>query len=422
MDIHHGPGNSRTIIRERDGRRFVSDRYGHGYVERRYGYRGAEFVHRTYYINGRAYVNVYRPYVIGGVPLAVYAPPVFYAPAFYGWVYNPWVAPVVYPWGWAGNPWYAYWGPYFTPYPAYATAALWLTDYYVATTLQAAYLQQQAALANAQPVAAPTPLTPDVKQAIADEVKRQLALENSEAAAGAQAPPDPGSSGVARMLADNTPHVFLVSAPLDVPSNAGGCGVTEGDVLQLNPGTPPNSTSANLVVMASKGMDCARGNTVTVGVADLQEMQNHMRETIDQGLGNLQKEQGQKGLPKAPASATAMPMQTAFAAAAPPPEPNVGSELSQQTKEADSAEREVLSQEAATTPATATATVPAAPAATPTAPAKPPEPLNLDGKTPDQVKAALGEPTQIINLGTKQIMVYKDIKVTFTNGKATSEQ
>jgi hypothetical protein len=419
MEIHHGPGGSRTIIRERPGHVVVvSNRYGHGYIEHPYRFGGREFVHRTYYVGGVAYVRMYQPFVYGGIALNVYAPPVYYAPAFYGWAYNPWVAPIVYPWGWAGNPWYAYWGAYFTPYPTYATPALWLTDYYVAQTLQAAYQEQAAALANAQAAAAPAPLTPDVKQAIADEVRRQISLENAEAAAGAQAAPDPGSSGIARILADPMPHVFVVSNPLDLTSNNGECPVTEGDVLQLNPGTPPNSTAANMFVLASKGQDCVKGSAVTVGVADLQDMQNHMRETIDQGLGELQKKQGQNGIPKAPAAAAAAPTQTGYAAIAPPADPNVAMELSQQTKEADSAEREVLSQEGSA------GSNPEPVAAAPAAPAPPPESVDIAGWTEAQVIAQYGQPASQIVVGTKKIMTFKNAgapsKVTLTNGKVTN--
>jgi len=55
--------------------------------------------------------------------------------------------------------------------------------------------------------------------------------------------------------------------------------------------------------------------------------------------------------------------------------------------------------------------------------APPPEPAQIEkGQTPDQVKAAFGVPDKIINLGTKQIYVYKDIKVTFLNGKVSDVQ
>ncbi len=53
----------------------------------------------------------------------------------------------------------------------------------------------------------------------------------------------------------------------------------------------------------------------------------------------------------------------------------------------------------------------------------PPEPAQIEkGQTPDQVKAAIGVPDKIINLGAKQIYVYKDIKVTFINGKVADVQ
>lgn len=359
-------------------------------------------------MNGVAYARVYRPYEFRGVSLAVYAPGVFYAPAFYGWVYNPWITPVAYPWGWAGNPWFAYYGTYFTPYPVYANASLWLTDYLVSQSLQAAY-QERAAESAAAP-ATFTPMTPEVKQAISEEVRRQVALENSEAAAGPQAPPDPGSSGIARMLDDNTRHVFVVDQPLDLQSNAGECAVTQGDVLQLAPGTAPGATSASLVVLASKGQDCRRGATVEAGVADLQEMQNHMRETIDRGLEDLQKKQGQNGLPAAPAPAVAPAVQTAFAAVAPPPDPNVATELAQQTKEADLAEQEALGQ--ADKGAALGGPVPSA------APAPMAKELSL-GLSPEEVVAIQGQPKQTIDVGAKKIFLYDNLKITFGNGKAT---
>ena len=53
----------------------------------------------------------------------------------------------------------------------------------------------------------------------------------------------------------------------------------------------------------------------------------------------------------------------------------------------------------------------------------PPEPQQIEkGQTPDQVKAAIGQPDKIVNLGAKQIYVYKDIKVTFINGKVSDVQ
>jgi hypothetical protein len=44
------------------------------------------------------------------------------------------------------------------------------------------------------------------------------------------------------------------------------------------------------------------------------------------------------------------------------------------------------------------------------------------GMTADQVQAAMGKPTKMVNLGPKQIYVYKDLKVTFLNGKVVDVQ
>ena len=44
------------------------------------------------------------------------------------------------------------------------------------------------------------------------------------------------------------------------------------------------------------------------------------------------------------------------------------------------------------------------------------------GMSPDQVQGALGQPEKIVNLGAKQIYVYKDLKVTFFGGKVVDVQ
>lgn len=44
------------------------------------------------------------------------------------------------------------------------------------------------------------------------------------------------------------------------------------------------------------------------------------------------------------------------------------------------------------------------------------------GMTTDQVQSTLGTPEKIVNLGAKQIYVYKDLKITFLNGKVADVQ
>ena len=187
-------------------------------------------------------------------------------------------------------------------------------------------------------------LTPDVKQEIANEVNGQIALENQEATQNTQNQDiDPGSSGVSRMLGDGHKHVFVVGSALDVTdSNQAECALSDGDVLALASPPPADATAADLMVLASKGgNECQKSSTVTVQVTDLQEMQNRMRELIDTGLQELQSKQGKGGLPQAPQSAQAPPVPAQYADVAPPADSNAGTEIQQQTQQADQAETDV---------------------------------------------------------------------------------
>lgn len=53
--------------------------------------------------------------------------------------------------------------------------------------------------------------------------------------------------------------------------------------------------------------------------------------------------------------------------------------------------------------------------------APPPKTIQL-GMTPEQVEAALGQPDKKVDLGAKKIYVYKDLKVTFVDGKVSDVQ
>ncbi|MFZ3214834.1 MAG: hypothetical protein WA192_02135 [Candidatus Acidiferrales bacterium] len=63
---------------------------------------------------------------------------------------------------------------------------------------------------------------------------------------------------------------------------------------------------------------------------------------------------------------------------------------------------------------------PAAPAPA-AAPAAAPKTIAL-GQTIDQVVGILGQPQKIVNLGSKQMYFYPDMKVIFTNGKVSDVQ
>ena len=66
---------------------------------------------------------------------------------------------------------------------------------------------------------------------------------------------------------------------------------------------------------------------------------------------------------------------------------------------------------------------PAAPEAQAQTAAAPAEPQTIEvGQTPEQVEAALGKPEKIVKLSSKQIWVYKDLKVTFVKGRVSDVQ
>jgi hypothetical protein len=408
MDIHHDLHGGRTVIVERpDHSRAYFAKGRPSFVEHPYNFHGHEFARRTYVYEGHTYSHFYHGFLFRGIHLSIYAPSAYYAPAYYGWAYNPWYHPIRYRWGWMGNPWYGHFGYYFAPYPEYPSASYWLTDYVIAQNLQAAYAAQQQGGEMAMNVSnsgAGPMLTPDVKQQIADEVRTQLALENQEAQQNQQQQDvDPNSSGLGRILSDvgsGHPHVFVVGSALDVvDSNEQECSLSDGDALSLQNPPAPNGATADLVVLASKGgEECQQGDTVTVPFDNLQEMQNHLRETIDQGLQELQNNQGKGGMPPAPVASIEPAVYTA---AAPPPDPNAGADLQQQAQQADQSETSV----AAAVPQDSSQTAPATIAI---------------GQSISDVEAILGQPTSRALIGSKTIYNYRDMKVTFMDGRVVN--
>lgn len=431
MDIHHGlSGNRRVEVERPDHTRIVADRGGRGYVQHPYNFHGHEFGHRTYYEHGRAYDRFYGRYPYHGGYLDVYAPARFYPSGFYGYAYAPWAAPVPYAWGWGGAPWYGYYGAYYAPYPVYPAPAFWLADFVFAASLAAAY-EAGAASADATPwlespsllsatrwltdhlvepaqaaALAATPMNPEVKQAVTDEIKAMVQREGDEARANAaQKDSDPSANSIAQLLADNQPHVLVAGTDLDLVAASGQeCAFSQGDVVKLLGPLPANADSLSATVLASKGgKECGLAQTVTVPVSDLQDMENHMREQVDDGLAELQKKQGKGGLPAAPAGASGAAVPAAFAAGAPPPDASAKDEISQQASAADQAENEAVA--AAASDSSASAGAP---------------PTIALGQSIDTVTAALGNPTRIIDLGAKKIYTYPDMKIIFMNGTVAS--
>ena len=390
--INRAPNGSRRVETHLNGGgRLVSNGHRGGYAEHPYSRGGHPYMRRTYYYHGRAYAYGYRGYYYHGGYYYGYVSPYYYNPGFYGWAYNPWAAPVAYSWGWGGAPWYGYYGYYFNPYPVYASAALWMTDYVISQSLQASYEAQvatanaaaananaaaanaNAAAANADaaaagpaqasvseaPAAGSSPaMSPEVKQAIAEEVKAQLAAEKDAAAQNASAPAG-GAAASAQTAstttggtpAEETPaaldpnhRTFIVNTVLtETAADGSECALSSGDVLTRIEDTADANAQVKVLVSSSQKSDCHSGTQVAVKVEDLQDMHNHFREQLDNGLKELASKQGTNGIPAAPAgSATQKPNPDGTVQ----PDLTVQQQLASQEADADKAEAEV-NQEAA---------------------------------------------------------------------------
>ena len=437
MDIHHGLTGSRRVSVERaDHSRIVADRGGHGYVQHPYMFHGHEFGHRTYFEHGRAYDRFYGRYGWHGGYFDVYAPARFYPYGFYGYAYAPWAAPVAYGWGWNAAPWYGYYGAFYAPYPVYPAPAFWLADFVIAASLQAAYVASTEGAADLTPVP-PSPIlnasvwlsdllitpamadakpamTPEVKDMVSNEIKALVQQEGNEAQANAaHQDADPAKSSVVQLLSDNQTHVFVAGSDLDLVAAPSGqeCAFTQGDVLKVTSPPPASGDSESATVIASKGKakECVLAATVTVPVSDLQDMYNHMREQVDDGLGELQAKQGKSGLPAAPAGSTGAPVKAAFAADAPPPDNDAAQQIKAQASQADQAESEAV------------ASVSAAPAAPAASGGGGSTTIGV-GESIDSVTAKMGAPTKVIDLGAKKIYTYPDMKIIFLNGRVSDVQ
>ena len=434
MMIRRGPQGTairRTVV-EREGRVYSFNRAGYGHVRTSYSYGNREYVVRRYYVGGASFPRYYRPYAYRGVYFDAYAPGVYYSPYYYGWAYRPWVAPIVFSWGWGRSPWYGYYGGYFTPYQSYPSANLWLTDYVVAQTLESGYRERVESARAAQMDVYDRPqqyaaLTPDIKQQISEEVQRQLSYEAAEAQrfqgqqqGQQQAPPDPGYTGVGRMIEDNRSHVLLSNANIDVTTLDGKeCSITQGDAIAVNPGQGAGAQgeTIHVQVLASAGGGCPANSVVTISLQDLQEMVNHVRATIDSGLAAMQKD---PNLPKPPANVPTAAIQSDFTGAAPPADPNEAAELQRLNQEATATEKSVVSETSYVEPPRATA-------APQDYPIQQTETRTTDlqlGMAPEEVVQVLGRPTSNVKAGSKQIMTYQalNLKLVFSNGKLSDIQ
>jgi hypothetical protein len=312
--VRHPAGGVRTVEAHAPGNKVIVARgAGRGYVERPFTAGGRGYVQRTYIAHNAVYVRAYRAFLYHGTMLNFYAPLNYYPVRFYGWAMGPWMA-MNYTWGWTGDPWYGFYGPYFRPWGVYSRPSLWLTDYMIAGTLQAAFqarAEDQAGQAG-ESIEGSVPMSPEVKGEVEEEVRDELA----EAQAEASAPDTPPSNAeIPPSFSAAGPHLFVASDRLEVENTAGGtCVIGAGDALRMTGGLPSDGSAVNVLVRASMNSNCPAGSTVSVPLPDLVEMHNNMRVSVERGLETLRVAQGTGNLPMLPDQATGPAVPTSFAA------------------------------------------------------------------------------------------------------------
>ncbi len=376
VTVNHGLHGGRRVVATHNGRTVVATGRHGGYSQRAfYRHGGHEYVQRTYWRGGHAYAYGYRGYYYGGYPYYGYAPAYYYGPAYYGWAYNPWPAPIAYGWGWGGAPWYGYYGAYWNPYPVYPSAAFWLADYFIAASLQAAYADQAEAAADSgellppqftqensdviaslstsdplvaanlssiygthalllggAPASSGPAMTKEIKDALSQEIKDQIAAEKTAAANKDKAGNDSGPPAAL----DPNIRYFLVANQEDLTTSDGNeCILTGGDVIFRTGDKPDDDHMVDATVKSSRKDkdECPVGATVSVSTDDIMDMYNNMRQNMADGMKEMAAKNGKNGLPKAPDTST-----TAGEIPAPTPDSNVESDLNQAQKDADAAE------------------------------------------------------------------------------------
>ena len=96
-------------------------------------------------------------------------------------------------------------------------------------------------------------------------------------------------------------RTFIVSTTLSEPTPDGSeCSLTSGDVLTRIADAPDGNDAVTVLVSAGQQNDCAPGTQLHVQLSDLEDMHNHFREQIDDGLGKLADNAGKNGMPGSP--------------------------------------------------------------------------------------------------------------------------
>jgi hypothetical protein len=305
-------------------------------------------VSRTFVGGGHVlYAHVYQTHVWHQFGRAfayeTFVPAVRFPGIYYAWALAAWPRPVSYAWGWQAQPWYAVYGLQFTPYPAYTSPDLWMTDYIIAQNMQMAYQSQTvvpgsvpaqaaapatptsdsgSAAASPQPEDAPLAAPPDATSpaaqstpadlapeapppAITPEVKAQLnaqiKVQLQEQQAAAAVPVTLTTQSTPPALRPN--HVFFqVVQPLDVPSGSanGHCTLGPSDYIRRTDTMSTEDWMIPVVVELSRPSDCPEGLATRIGLNDLNAMENEQEAQVVAAMQAASKSMGANGPPSGP--------------------------------------------------------------------------------------------------------------------------
>jgi hypothetical protein len=309
-------------------------------------------VSRTFVSRGRViYTRTYQSHVwheFGrSFAYETFVPAVHYPAVYYSWALAAWPRSISYTWGWQAQPWYPRYGVLFTPYPAYSSPDLWMTDYVIAQSMETAYQAQPVAQTVQQPQGLPTPvinsagampyspptevtpasqsspapsgpsssagpsgptpsdappppvrMPPAITPAIKAQLNTQIKVQLQDRQAAAATP--------ATFTTDSTPpalrpnHVFFqVVQPLTVPTgNANSlCSLGPNDYIKRTGGMSPDDWMIPVVVELSGQSDCPVGLRTRIALNDLNAMENEQEARVMDAMQAASKSMGPSGPP-----------------------------------------------------------------------------------------------------------------------------
>ncbi len=305
------------------------------------------FVSRTFVTGGHVlYAHVYQRHVWHQFGRAfayeAFVPAVRYPAVYYAWALGAWSRPIAYAWGFQVRPWYPRYGSLFTPYPAYTSPDLWMTDYIIAQSMQTAYEAQtpaavpvpspqeaaaapasdSSAVAPAAPdsdptsaappsdlttpqpsstPAAPIPLPPAVTPQVKAQLDAEIKVQLQEQQAAAATPVTLTTQSTPPALRPN--HVFFqVVEPLKVPLDDAKryCSLSASDYIRRTGGMSNDDWTIPVVIELSGSSDCPQGLQTRISLNDLNTMENEQEARVLEAMQAASKSLAADGPPSGP--------------------------------------------------------------------------------------------------------------------------